>query len=274
MIHECLNAEQFGPMLPHSSTGATLSTYARPKEGFLAESGGRWGVLIMPGGGYELTSRSEGEPVALAFLGAGIQAFLLNYSVSPDRWPQALLETAAAIAYLRKHAKKYGIDPNKIAVCGFSAGGHLAGCMANLWQDTMFEKLLDLSSQQVRPNAAVLCYPVITMGKFGSKRVRENLFEDGPVVSEASLENSVTINNPPTFLWSTVSDPLVPVENTLLYASSLREQGVSFELHVFPKGPHAMALATEQSSWQKENVNTQVKNWHNLCVGWLKGLEL
>lgn len=272
MIHENLNIEQFGPMLPPSRTEVTLSTYARSKEGFLAESGGRWAVLILPGGGYELTSRSEGEPIALAFLGAGIQSFLLNYSISPNRWPQALLETAAAIAYLRKNAKKYGINPDKIAVCGFSAGGHLAGCMANLWRDTMFAKILDLNSEQVRPNAAVLSYPVITMGRYGSRRVCENLFEDGPIVPGASLENSVTSHNPPAFLWGTVTDPLVPVENTLLYASALRNQGIPFELHLFPKGPHAIALATEQSAWEGENVNSQVANWHNLCVDWLKGL--
>lgn len=274
MIHERLGSEQFCPMLPPSSTGATLTTYARPKENFLAESGGRTGVLILPGGGYDLISRSEGEPVALAFLGAGMQVFLLNYSVSPDRWPQALLETAAAISYLRGNAVKYGINPGKIAICGFSAGGHLAGCMANLWQDPMFDKFLDLSAEQVRPNAAILCYPVITMGKFGGERTRRNLFDDGPIVAQASLESSVTAHNPPTFLWSTVTDPSVPVENTLMYATSLREQGVPFELHLFPKGPHAMALATEQSAWQAEKINALAANWHNLCIGWLKGLGL
>lgn len=271
MIHETLTAAEFAPALADS--GAVLNTYARPQEGFLGEDGGRWGVLILPGGGYGIVAPSEGEPVALAFLGAGVQAFVLKYSVAPNRWPQQLLETAAAIVYLRENAAKYGIAPDKIAVCGFSAGGHLAGCAANLWGNPVIGENLGLPGEQVRPDAAILSYPVITMGEFGSEMTRSNLFGDAPAVPAASLEDSVTANNPPTFLWATYTDGSVPVENTLMYANALRAANVPFDLHIFNKGPHAMGIATPDSAWQKDHTDARAGEWHPLCVSWLKRLK-
>lgn len=271
MIHEILNVSEFAPAL--NDSGAVLHTYARPSEGFLAEQGGRWGVLILPGGGYGVVAKSEGEPVALAFLGAGVQAFVLEYSVAPVRWPQQLLEAAAAIGYLRENAEKYGIASDKIAVCGFSAGGHLAGCTANLWGHEVIRETLGVSGEQVRPDAAILSYPVITMGEFGSEMTRGNLFGDAAAVAETSLENSVTGCNPPTFLWATYTDGSVPVENSLMYANALRKQGVPFELHIFNNGPHAMGLATPDSAWQPDRTDKRASEWHSLCVGWLKNLR-
>lgn len=271
MIHEALTAAQFAPALPGS--GAILKTYARPSEEFLAEEGGRWGVIILPGGGYQVNAKSEGEPIALAFLGAGVQAFLLEYSVAPARWPQALLETAAAIAWLRANAQRYGIAPDKIAVCGFSAGGHLAGCAANLWNSPVIRERLGVTGEQARPDAAILCYPVITMGQFGSTMTRSNLFGEEAVAEETSLENSVTGRNPPAFLWTTYTDGSVPMENSLLYASALRANQVPFELHVFDRGPHAMGLATGESAWQEDHTDARASTWHLLCVSWLKRLK-
>ena len=271
MIHEMLTASEFAPTLADS--GAVLHTYARPREGFLGEDGGRWGVLILPGGGYGIVAPSEGEPVALAFLGAGVQAFVLKYSVAPVRWPRQLLETAAAIAYLRENAEKYGIAPDKIAVCGFSAGGHLAGCAANLWGHEVIRNGLGLTGERGRPDAAVLCYPVITMGEYGSEMTRSNLFGDAPALPETGLETSVTDRNPPAFLWATYTDGSVPVENTLMYAEALRAHNVPFELHIFNQGPHAMGLATADSAWQADHTDLRAAQWHSLCVGWLKNLK-
>lgn len=270
MLHETLPSSRFAPQL--TAGAAVLHTYVRPREEFLAEQGGRWAVLILPGGGYQVNAKSEGEPVALAFLAAGVQAFLLEYSVAPARWPQALLETAAALGWIRANAERYGVDPGKIAVCGFSAGGHLAGCAANLWNHPVLAPL-GLPAGQLRPDAAILCYPVITMGQLGSAMTRANLFGEAPVVPETSLETSVTGQNPPTFLWATYTDGSVPVENTLLYASALRRCGVPFELHIFDKGPHAMGLATPESAWQADHTDARAAQWHSLCAGWLKGLK-
>ena len=271
MIHETLTAAQFAPALQDS--GATLKTYARPQEGFLAEAGGRWGVIVLPGGGYQVNAKSEGEPTALAFLNAGVQAFLLEYSVAPVRWPQQLLEVASAVAWLRANAEKYGVDPHKIAVCGFSAGGHLAGCAANLWNHAAVKEKLGLTGEQARPDAAILSYPVITMGEFGSSMTRSNLFGEGEIVAETSLETSVTAQNPPTFLWATYTDGSVPVENTLMYANALRAHDVPFELHIFNKGPHAMGLATADSAWQADHTDARAAAWQPLCAAWLKTLR-
>lgn len=271
MIHETLTAAEFAPALKKSD--AVLKTYARPQEGFLAENGGRWGVIILPGGGYQVNAKSEGEPTALAFLNAGVQAFLLEYSVAPVRWPQQLLETASAIAWLRANAAKYGVDPHKIAVCGFSAGGHLAGCAANLWNHAVIGETLRLTGEQARPDAAILSYPVITMGEFGSQMTRSNLFGENPVVEETSLENSLTERNPPTFLWATYTDGSVPVENSLMYANALRAHNVPFEMHIFNQGPHAMGIATGESAWQEDHTDIRASEWHPLCVSWLKSLK-
>lgn len=272
MIHETLTAAQFAPALPAGSS-AVLKTYVRPQEGFLAEKGGRWGVIVLPGGGYQVNAKSEGEPIALAFLNAGMQAFLLEYSVAPARWPQALLETAAAIAWLRANAGRYGLAPDKIAVCGFSAGGHLAGCAANLWNSPIIGESLGVTGEQARPDAAILCYPVISMGPFGSAMTRGNLFGEESVAEEASLEKSVTARNPPAFLWATYTDGSVPVENSLLYASALRSHDVPFELHIFDKGPHAMGLATGESAWQEDHTDRRASVWQPLCASWLRGLK-
>lgn len=269
MIHQVIPASVFAPALQGSP--AVLKTYARPQEGFLEEQEGRWGVLVLPGGGYQVNAVSEGEPVALAFLGRGVQAFLLEYSVAPARWPQALLETAAAIAWLRENAAGYGLAPDKIAVCGFSAGGHLAGCAANLWGSPVVMGPLGLTGAQARPDAAVLCYPVITMSV--PSGTRDALFAGGQIVPEASLENSVTGGNPPTFLWATVTDDSVPVRNSLLYAEALEKQKVPYELHLFSKGPHAMGLATGDSAFQADHTDSRASAWHGLCVDWLKGLK-
>ncbi len=269
MIHEVIPASEFAPQVADST--ARLMTYARPQEGFLGEKDGRWAVLILPGGGYQICAASEGEPVALAFLGAGVQAFLLEYSVSPARWPQALLETASAVAWLRSNALTYGISPEKIAVCGFSAGGHLAGCLANLYHIPLVTAPLKLTGVQTRPDAAILCYPVITMEEPSS--TRNTLFQNMNVVPEASLEKSVSALNPPSFLWATFTDNSVPVRNCLLYADALYEHSILYEMHIFDKGPHAMSLASEDSVWETDRVSERVGNWFPLCVSWLKNLK-
>lgn len=271
MIYQSFSASDLHPALGEGST-ARLRFYGRPKRDFLGEQGGRWAVLICPGGGYEVTAQSEGEPVALAFLAAGMQAFVLDYSVKPARWPQAFLETAASVAFIRARAAEYGIDPGKVAVCGFSAGGHLAGCLANLWAHPVLRERLGLTPEQARPDAAILSYPVVTAREpFGSALSFANLLGEGAdIPPELSLEDSVTEENPPTFLWATAADGSVPVENTLLYAGALREKNISFELHIYADGPHAMGLATPDSAWNAGYVNPHAATWHGLCVEWLK----
>ena len=140
-------------LCPGLETEAVLTAYCRGRTGLLADDGARWAVLILPGGGYERIAPAEGEPVALAFAAAGVQAFVLSYSVLPARWPRQFLEGAAALAWLRSRAGTYGFWPDRVAVCGFSAGGHLAGCLSCLWDHPVLKETLGLAPVQVRPGA-------------------------------------------------------------------------------------------------------------------------
>lgn len=272
MIERSIPMEELAPGL---GGGARLRAYARPGRGLLADDGRRWAVVICPGGGYGMVAPAEGEPVALAYLAAGVQAFVLDYSVAPCRWPQAFLELAASVAWVRAHAEEFGVAPDHVAVCGFSAGGHLAGCLANLWGHPLLETRLGLAPGQGRPDAAILSYPVITaQGPFASEMSFSNLLGEGEECPRAlSLEESVTAGNPPAFLWATVTDGSVPVENTIAYAAALRAAAVPFELHLFSEGPHAMGLATAECAWREEQANPHVAHWHELSVEWLKGLK-
>lgn len=260
MRHETIPAAEFCPDLAQIGSQAELVSYCRPGMGTLADKAGRWAVIICPGGGYQLLADTEGEPVALRFLSAGVQAFVLRYSLSPAPYPRQLLELAAAVAYLRANAETYGID--RVAVCGFSAGGHLAGCLANLWKDPALA-LLGGDSRRFRPDAAILSYPVI------SRDEHPGLFELLHAPAQTSLESSVTPDNPPTFLWCTCTDQMVTMENTLCYAAALRKAGVLFELHIFPSGPHAMSTATAESALGRSYINDHIANWLPLCLEWL-----
>ena len=273
MIYRSVSREELHPNLPAGSAKVRLRAYLRPKRGVMGDDGHRWAVIVCPGGGYQVLAPSEGEPVALAFLAAGVQAFVLDYSVELVRYPVALMELAASVAWVRRHAEEYGIDPHRIAVCGFSAGGHLAGCASNLWDHPVLAPLC-LKPEEMRPDASILCYPVITsQARKGHRLSFSRLLGEGvPVPPEISLEKSVSERTPPTFLWATVTDGTVPVENTMEYAAALREHDVPFELHLYADGPHAMGLATRESAWSPEYENPHAATWHGLCVEWLRRL--
>lgn len=270
---EIISLHRLHPNLSAGPENTGLHVYARTRQGVLADDGRRWAVIVCPGGGYHILAPSEGEPVALAFLAAGVQAFLLDYSVEPASYPVALTQLAASVAWVRAHAGEYGVDPRRIAVCGFSAGGHLAGCASNLWGHPVLEPL-GLMPEDMRPDASILCYPVITAYTVAGHRSSFSclLGENVPIPPELSLERSVTPRTPPTFLWATVTDDTVPVENTMEYAAALRRAGVPFELHLYENGPHAMGLATPESAWNPNYADPQAATWHSLCVRWLRRL--
>ena len=276
MLHHSYTRREIHPRLPEGSTEISLTSYVRPRTGeMLADNGARWAVLILPGGGYTCTAFGEGEPVALSFLAAGVQAFVLNYSVAPDRWPLAFLETAAALAWIRDRHETFGIRPDRIALCGFSAGGHLAGCVSNLWRQeaARIEEVLGLSAEWVKPDRAILCYPVISAAHDPDSGTFAQLRGDRPLDPRLSLETSVTADTPPTFLWSTWTDGSVPVRNTLLYAEALLNAGVPCEAHLYGRGPHAMGNGTAESVWTPDHVDHHAATWLPLCLDWLKGAE-
>ena len=228
MLCRRVSLEELHPALGGGAPETGLDIYCRGRTGLLADDGARWAVLILPGGGYERIAPAEGEPVALAFLAAGIQAFVLSYSVLPALWPRQFLEGAAALAWMRANAPELGFRPDRVAVCGFSAGGHLAGCLAGGYAEPLLNERLGLTPEQVRPDAAILGYPVVHEARYldplGGAEVLRPDRRVGP-------------GYPPAFLWATVGDATVPVENTLDYAHALRARKVPFELHLFQDGP-------------------------------------
>lgn len=196
-------------------------------------------ILIIPGGGYAIGSDRESEPVALQFLAAGYQAFVLKYSCAPSRYPVALLEMAEAMSMIRGHADEWHVDAGRVAAIGFSAGGHLA---ANLTTVSSDAELRDAGYDPaaVRPDALLLCYPVITSGRFAHRGSFDNLLGDGKddasLLELLSIEKHVDATMPPVFIWHTITDQAVPVENSLLMIQACRDAGVSIEAHLFPQG--------------------------------------
>ncbi len=277
--------------VPYDKAGIEKQPYQPRLDAYLLDSAHvpmkRPAVIVCPGGGYAFTSEREGEPVALQYAAAGCQAFVLWYSVAPDVWPTALLELAASVAYVRSHASEWDIDPDGIMVEGFSAGGHLAASLATFWDQEFVWKPLGVEKEAVKPNGAILSYPVITSGEFAHRGSFENLLGDGSLYGQGgpkprqmerldlvSLEKHAGAQNPPTFLWHTYNDPAVPVENSLLLVEALRKAGISVELHIFPDGPHGLSLANrETASSPDEKEYTAVQPWMELSCTWIRNLK-
>ena len=231
-------------------------------------------MMICPGGGYGFTSDREAEPIAIAFMARGYNAFVLRYSVAPSRYPQQLLEVSAAVSYIRSKADEWPIDVNQIAVCGFSAGGHLAGHLGVAWQEPFITQTLGIEQGSNQPNQVILCYPVITSGEYAHKGSFQNLLGENPsetLLEHVSLEKRVTSMMPPTFLWHTGEDCGVPLENSFLMAMALRKQGCAFEAHFYEKGGHGLSLANELTAKHGDmaQIMPQVATWVNLVIGWL-----
>lgn len=275
MIYEKILLKNSFETLKDSSNDPILHVYVAGNSMEINPDKRRPAIVICPGGGYEFTSDREAEPVALKFLAKGHQAFVLDYSVAPNRFPTQLLELSAAIALIRRNADKWGVDTEKIAVCGFSAGGHLTGTLANHWNEEFIQKLLDIKQGENKPNKIILSYPVITAGEFAHRGSFENLLGKNlttEINDHHSLENTVNEHTPPTFLWHTANDASVPVQNTLLFANALIEKNIPLEMHIYPEGIHGISLADESTAHMDnpEQINSHVSTWFDLAIEWLK----
>lgn len=212
-------------------------------------------VLVLPGGGYGHLADHEAEPVADWLASLGMHAAVLRYRIAPHRHPAPLDDATEAMAYLRTGDHGLAIDPGAVGVIGFSAGGHLAGALSHA-------AAFGYPATTV-PDFAVLAYPVTSLVRQPGRATAVNLL--GPDATDVerelhSVARRVTAATPPTFLWHTADDEVVPVEHALAYASALGEHGVPYALHVFPHGPHGLGLALDApGAWA----------WPALCADWL-----
>ena len=243
-------------------------------------------IIICPGGGYSMTSFREGEHIAIRFNALGFQTFILKYSTTPDVFPAAQMELAAAIALVRKNATEWHVNPDKIILAGFSAGGHLAASLGVFWNKKLpanpknstqsFSLAPEgCTSRDIKPNGLILSYPVISSGEFAHEDSFKKLLKDryDELHELMSLEKQVTEKTPPTFIWHTFEDTCVPVENSLLFATALRQKKVPFELHIYQPGEHGLAGANEETinstGW---GIQPECQNWIDMAATWIRNL--
>jgi len=220
-------------------------------------------IVIFPGGGYGGLAPHEGKGYADWLTTNGFSCFVVKYRLGSQgyRHPAMLNDAARAVRLVRSRAKEWNIDPKRIGVIGSSAGGHLVSTLVTHFDAGKPDATDPIERQSSRPDAAILCYPVITMnGAFTHAGSKKNLLGDKPdpeLVKNLSNETQVTKDTPPCFVWHTWEDKGVKVENALEFASALQRAGVPFDLHVYQKGPHGIGTANNHP-------------WTVDCIYWLR----
>lgn len=229
-------------MILDEQCNVTLTAYVATPSNEMPASRNRPAMLIFPGGGYQMCSDREAEPIALRYVAAGFNAFVLRYSLGADSiHPKPLRDAEQAMDLLIEHADRWQIDPDRIAVTGFSAGGHLATTLGTMGR--------------IKPRALVLGYPHI---------FEYNGRDDLPVTHQ-----HVTSDTPPSFIFHTFEDTVVPVDHALAFAQALRDHRVPFELHVFQQGEHGLALANAITAVDASQIRPDAAVWMEMAIRWL-----
>lgn len=291
--------------LYESREDVTLTTYILQDSPELLAGKKRPAILICPGGGYFNCSDREAEPVALKFASMGYHAFVLRYStyseggrdlpdimkgIEPNinsQYPNAMRELGKSMLMIREHAQDWLVDTDRIAVCGFSAGAHNAAMYATKWHEDVISAYFKEDKEKFRPAAAILGY---TLSDYIYMRdavadykpldraffaASNTAFLGEPEPSEELLDmvspaRHVTENTPPTFLWATSEDTLVPVQHSIRMSYALAEKKIPFEMHIFEKGAHGLSLASQASSGAKSEMNQDAAKWADLAGCWLE----
>jgi acetyl esterase/lipase len=235
----------------------------------------RAAIVVCPGGGYVQRAAHEGEPVARWLNEIALHAFVLDYRVVGQKseggtlHPLPLLDAQRALRLVRHHASEWCVDPSKVGILGFSAGGHVAATASTQWDRGHRESNDPVERESCRPDASVLCYAVLSFLQYAHLGSLRNLLGDNPSLQQRrdlSAELRVTAETPPAFLWHTAEDTGVPVENSLQYAAALARHAIPFALHVFPRGAHGLGLADGKV---RPVSDPQVAAWPHLCAEWL-----
>lgn len=240
----------------------SLTLYPVPDSGKIPT-----GVVVCPGGGYShLSMDKEGTQIAVWLNRLGISGFVLKYRLGPKyHYPVELWDAQRAIRYVRAHASEFAVQPNRIGIWGFSAGGHLASTAGTHFDAGDASATDPIERQSSRPDFMILSYPVITLeDPYAHVGSRVSLLGEKPdpaLVRSLSNESQVTVKTPPTFLFHTTEDQTVPVENSIQFYLALRKAGVPAEMHIYLKGHHGVGLAPD---------DPVLHTWPDRLADWMK----
>lgn len=273
MRYEVLHLKDTFPFLGENGCDPTVEVYRQENLTVLGrENQKRPCLIICPGGGYRIVCRKESEPVALHFLPEGFLVFVLTYSTVPNHFPTQHRELAAVLELIHSHREDWGCDTERIALMGFSAGGHLAAHYANCYD---CEGVRQVFPQSKPVQASLLCYPVLSadLGIRHSTTVKRISGHDPATPEDEvffSCEKQVTERTPPAFLWHCAGDKTVSARHSMCYASALLEHNVPVELHIYPYGKHDLVTGDLQTNNALPEHSHYVKDWLPAAKQWLK----
>ena len=220
----------------------------------------RPGMLVCPGGGYSFCSEREGENVACRFLSEGFNCFVLYYTVN-KKYPAPQLDLALVFAYIRQHEEEFKLLPNTLSIIGFSAGGHLVGSYGYLYPE--LAELLKVEPTLLRPFSITMAYPVVVLTSKTHSGTRDVISENEPeLIEKLNIPEHVTSDYPPTFVWTTKDDDLVPSINSVLMAEALEKNHVPYEFHLYESGWHGASIAN-RSCTNKGDLTEKMKDFRD-----------
>lgn len=285
----------------------TLTTYVLDDSSEMLNGAPRPAVIICPGGGFFSCSDREAEPVAMYFAAQGYHSFVLRYATyfsggleMPDlskplplkeesTYPRQIRQLGKAMLYIKEKAKEWLVDPEKIGVCGFSAGGHVASLYATCYNESVLTDYLKVSAKDLKPAFAIAGYALTdyhfldeelkskqdSPGEFAFMKA-SNVAYTGVEVPDNELESKISVvdhvdsETPPFFIWTTTTDPLVSPVHSLKLALALAKKKVPHEIHMFGEGTHGLSLGTQAVADSKTQVEPNVAQWTTLCTKWLE----
>lgn len=273
MITETIDLYEYFGIERDGAKRGTLTAIRHSQMPELGVEKERPAMLVIPGGGYVIVSEREAEPVALKFFSQGFDAFILDYDVTPVHYPAQIIQAGMAMLYLRREAENLYISQDHIAAVGFSAGGHLLGCISLLWDDPALLALFGEECEKIRPDASVYSYPVVSAEKGVAHEGSFVNFCGGVVKAEDySLEKKVRPGVSPSFIWATTTDSAVPAENALRLYRALYTVKAEAELHLFSMGEHGLSTCDfEANSYEPdEPCIPQCRKWLDLAYEFLR----